>query len=51
MLLDFYLSEHPTKIYKKILSNTEILDLDFLNYNNRDKGSATQINLLLLLIL
>ena len=25
----FYLSDHPTKIYKKILSNSEILDLDF----------------------
>ena len=37
----FYLSDHPTKIYKKILSNSEILDLDFLNYNNREKGSAT----------
>ena len=27
----FYLSDHPTKIYKKIMSNSEILDLDFLN--------------------
>ena len=26
----FYLSDHPTKIYKKILNNSEILDLDIL---------------------
>ena len=37
----FYLSDHPTKIYKKIMSNSAILDLDFLNYNNREKGLTT----------
>ena len=37
----FYLSDHPTKIYKKIMSNSAILDLDFLNYNNREKGTLT----------
>ena len=37
----FYLSDHPTKIYKKILSSSEIFDLDFFNYNNKDKGLAT----------
>ena len=48
----FYLSDHPTKIYKKILSNSEILDLDFLNNNNKEKGLAYyKKNLLLLLIL
>ena len=36
----FYLSEHPTKIYKKILSKNEIFDLDFLNSNNRENYSA-----------
>ncbi len=36
----FYLSEHPTKIYKKILSNCEIFDLDFLNISNKENNSA-----------
>ena len=38
----FYLSEHPTKIYKKILRNHEILDLDFLNFNKRDNSAITK---------
>jgi len=38
----FYLSEHPTKIYKKILSNNEISDLDLLNFNNRENYSVSR---------
>ena len=36
----FYLSEHPTKIYKKIFSKNEIFDLDFLNSNNIENYSG-----------
>ena len=35
----FYLSDHPTKIYKKILRNLEIFDLDLFKYGNKDKCS------------
>ena len=37
----FYLSDHPTKIYKKILKNYEIFDLDFLNSENIENYTTT----------
>ncbi len=39
--LGFYLSDHPTKIYKKVFRNHEIIDLDFLNHKNKENVSIT----------
>ncbi len=45
----FYLSDHPTKIYKKILGNIEIFDLDLFNSSHKENFTATSKKFLIII--